>query len=593
MSHPDNNTHISTYRLFLRIWRHFLSPYKGHLLLSIYFMILAAAGEAMTIRMLQPIVDKVFVEKNAALLIPISLVVLLVFFVRSMAGYGQNGLLAMVGLKIVADMQDKLFRHLSGMDVPYFMQQASGRLTARFTVDTVMIRNAVSSTLTGMGRDILTVLFLFILMYRQDPQLTLIVLGVFPIAFYPIILLGKRMRRVTVDTQEETGHLNALLDDVFQGIRTVKAFGLESREQERAHGRIDSIFSLAFSAIRTRALARPMTEFLGGVAVCVIILYGGNNVIEGRMTPGGFFTFIGALLSVYRPLKALSNMNTALQEGLAGAARLFAVLDTPPAIADKKDATALTCTDGEIRFDQVQFAYDGSASPLLQDFSLTLPPGKTTALVGSSGAGKSTLINLILRFFVSSKGRILIDGTDTDSITHASLMDHLSLVTQDVTLFDGSIYDNIAIGNPNAPKNAVIKAAKKADADSFIRALPNGYETRTGENGLTLSGGQRQRIAIARALLKDAPILLLDEATSALDSKTEKSIQKALKNASKGRTTLTIAHRLSTIADADIIHVMEKGSIVESGTHTDLMAQNGRYAELYALQQSEKGSAAV
>jgi subfamily B ATP-binding cassette protein MsbA len=395
------------------------------------------------------------------------------------------------------------------------------------------------------------------------------------------------MRRVTANTQAEIGQLTTLLSQTFQGARLVKAYGMEDYEERRAAGLFERVFALIDRATRTRSRASPMMETLGGAAIAIVILYGGHQVIAGARTPGAFFSFVTALLLAYQPLKSLANLNASLQEGLAAAHRIFQVIDIEPTIRDLPGARPLRVEGCEIVFDQVRFGYSPGAVAL-DGVSLRVPAGRTVALVGASGAGKSTILNLIPRFFEVEEGGIAIDGQDIRAVSLASLRGAIAIVTQEVTLFDDTLRANIAYGRFGAPMTDIEAAARAAGIDGFIRELPAGYDTQVGEHGVRLSGGQRQRIAIARAMLKDAPILLLDEATSALDSESERQVQTALRTLIRGRTTLVIAHRLSTVQGADLIHVVDRGRIVESGRHADLLACNGLYARLYALQFADE-----
>jgi ATP-binding cassette, subfamily B, bacterial MsbA len=391
------------------------------------------------------------------------------------------------------------------------------------------------------------------------------------------------MRRVSVNTQVEFGQLTTLLSQTFQGARHVKAYGMEDYEKGRAAALFERIFRLADRANRTRARAGPMMEALGGAAIALVIFYGGHQVIVGARTPGAFFSFITALLLAYQPVKSLATLNAALQEGLAAAQRVFEVLDIEPTIRDRPRARKLRLAGGEVRFDRVRFGYQ-PGTVALDGISLTVPAGSTVALVGPSGAGKSTMLNLIPRFYDVDAGTIAIDGQEIGSVTLASLRGAIALVSQEVSLFDDTVRANIAYGRFGAPQADIEAAAAAAGAAGFIGELPQGYDTLVGERGVRLSGGQRQRLAIARAMLKDAPILLLDEATSALDSESERQVQAALRALMRGRTTVVIAHRLSTIVGADLICVLDRGQIVETGRHAQLLAKGGLYARLYEIQ---------
>jgi subfamily B ATP-binding cassette protein MsbA len=358
---------------------------------------------------------------------------------------------------------------------------------------------------------------------------------------------------------------------------------MEVYEMSRAQRLIESLYRLVEKAQRVRSISSPMMEALGGIAVALVILYGGHQVLSGARSPGAFFSFIAALLLAYQPLKTLAGLNANLQEGLAAAQRLFTVIDIEPEIFDREGAAPLHVAGGEVRFDDVRFSY-GAGAQALRGVTLEVPAGKTVALVGASGAGKSTIMNLIPRFYDVDAGAVLIDGQDVRNVTLGSLRAAIGLVSQEVSLFDDTVRANIAYGRFGAGEDEIVAAAKAAAADEFIRALPQGYDTMVGEHGVKLSGGQRQRLSIARAMLKNAPILLLDEATSALDTESERQVQGALKTLMHGRTTLVIAHRLSTVIEADIIYVVDGGRVVERGSHAELLRRDGTYARLHALQ---------
>ena len=467
-------------------------------------------------------------------------------------------------------------------DLAFFHANPSGTLISRFTTDAILLRAAATDILANIGKNAVTAVFLAALMFYQDWRLALVAMVVFPLAFRPLISIGKRMRRVSANTQAETGLFMTVLNQTFQGARHVKAYGMEAYEIARVREIIRNLVKLVNRAARIRAIASPLMETLGGVAVALVILYGGHQVLIGARTPGTFFSFITALLLAYQPLKTLAGINARLQEGMAAAQRIFDILDSEPAIKDASNAQPLAIKGGEIRFGDVQFAY-ANGTPALNGVSLTVPAGKRIALVGSSGAGKSTILNLIPRFYDAASGSITVDGQAVRDVTMVSLRSAIALVSQEIMLFDDTIKANIAYGRLGA-SDAEITAA----ADEFIRGLPQGYDTMVGEQGVKLSGGQRQRIAIARAMLKNAPILLLDEATSALDTESERHVQAALNALMQGRTTVVIAHRLSTVTGADLIYVIDNGRVAEYGTHAELLRQQGLYARLYALQFADQ-----
>jgi len=573
--------------LLRRLARDFLRRQATPIVLALIAMVIVAAATAANAWLMKPLLDKIFVAREASLLWVVAAAVLAIAVVKGVAGYAQSLLMYRVGQRVVADIQRALFRRLIGADLAYFHANPTGTLIARFVSDAALLRNASANVLVGIGKDAITVLGLVIVMFAQDWALALATFVLFPVAVRPIASVGRKMRRATVNTQSEIGQFTTLLDQTFQGARHVKAYGMEAYETARADRLIESVNRLLNRAARIRSAPSPVMETLGGIAVAGVILYGGYQVIEGTRTVGTFFSFITALLLAYQPMKTLANLTANLQEGLAAAQRIFAVLDVEPEIRDAPGAIPLVVNGGEICFDDVRFTYPNGGSAL-NGAELLVPAGKTVALVGASGAGKSTVLNLIPRFYDTTAGRVLIDGTDVRRVTLASLRGAIALVSQEVSLFDDTVRGNIAYGRFGAPEEEIVAAAKAAAADEFIRALPQGYDTMVGEQGVKLSGGQRQRVAIARAMLKNAPILLLDEATSALDTESERQVQAALKVLMRGRTTLVIAHRLSTVVDADLIYVIDAGRIVESGTHAELLARGGAYQRLYALQFAEE-----
>ncbi len=576
--------HQSTSILVRRLARDNLRHYWRQLVLALFCMAVVSLTTALSAYLMEPIVNDVFIAENESMLWWVSGAVFITFMAKGFASYGQSLLMSFVGLRIIADNQTRLYRHLIGMDLGFFHSMPSGRLVSRFLVDINHMRVAVSNALTGFGKDMLSLIGLVSVMFIQDWQLALMAFFVFPAAVYPIVRLGRRMRKVTANTQEETGLFTAILDQSFAGIRVVKAYGMEPYETTRVSGLVERIFALTIKSARIRALSSPIMETLGGTAVSVVIVYGGYRVIHQNLDPGSFFSFITALLLAYEPMKRLANLNASLQEGLAGAQRLFDLLDMKSSIQEHADAKPLsTPTDGAITLEDVKFSYD-EGHPALNGVSMNIPAGKTIALVGPSGAGKSTILNLIPRFHDIDSGVIRIDGNDVRDVKLESLYANIALVSQEVTLFDDTVRANIAYGKPGASEAEIEDAAHHAAALEFIRELPSGFDTMVGERGVKLSGGQRQRLAIARAILKNAPILLLDEATSALDTESERHVQAALDHLMKDRTTLVIAHRLSTIVDSDVIYVIQNGRIVEQGPHDTLLAKGGAYEKLYALQ---------
>ena len=579
----ENTQNPETVPLLRRLVREAVAPYSGRIAVAAVCMVAVATTTAALAWLMDPVVNRVFVERRADLLWPVGGAVLTVFVVKGLATYAQTILMTSVGQNVLMDMQNRLFRHLMTQDLAFFHHQSTGSLMSRFTTDIGMMRQAVSTALTGLGKDSLSVIFLVGIMFYQDWLLASIAFVVFPATVIPITTLGRRLRHVTADTQAQTGGLMTLLQQTFTGMRLVKSYRMEDYEADRAAALTSNIRDLVVRAERVKAVASPLMETIGGVAVTIVIVYGGWRVIQETTTAGAFFSFLTALLIAYRPIKALANLNAQIQEGLAGAYRLFMVLDAAPTLTETQDAKPLSITGGAVTFTDVSFSYgDGKAA--LHSLTFEAPAGKTTALVGPSGAGKTTILNLIPRLFDPDAGVIAIDSQNIRQVTLTSLRESISLVMQDVVLFDDSVQANVRFGKPDATDTDVDAAIRAAGASDFVKALQQGRDTLVGERGESLSGGQRQRITIARAVLKDAPILLLDEATSALDAETERLVQDAVDNLRKERTTIVIAHRLATVQRADVIHVIEAGQVVESGTHETLLEQGGTYAKLSALQ---------
>lgn len=499
--------------------------------------------------------------------------------VQAIGTYVARSNMATIGQLIVAAVQKRMFARIMHADLAWVSRTHSGRFLSSFLYDANRVRDSITVTVIDLGQNLLTVIALIGAMFWLNWKLALIGCTVIPFVAFVIRKLGKRTRKATKRNLEGSGDLTAVISEALKGIRIVKAYDQETTEISRAANVVDMVCATALKAIKSRNMASPITGMLSGIGIAAVIYFGGRSVQTGFLTIGDLGGFLSAMLLAYEPLKKLANTQTLMHEGAAAASRIFPILDIEPSITVPADAKPLTVNDGSIRFENVHFHY-GDGTPALNGIDIEIPKGHTLALVGPSGAGKSTILNLVPRFYDPTQGRILIDGQDVRNVTLSSLRAASSLVTQEPFLFDDTIRANITYGTSHASDAEIEAAARNAAAHEFIAALPNGYDTMVGEAGFKLSGGQRQRIAIARAMLKDAAILLLDEATSALDTASELQVQSALTRLMQGRTTLVIAHRLSTIKHANMICVIDEGRVVERGSHDELVAMGGLYAEL-------------
>ena len=506
------------------------------------------------------------------------LVIVALVLVRAPAIYGQTQANNHGVQKAVIRLQEALFGRLISGDLARLQAKASGEYVSQFANDMVLIREASLRVATNLAKSTLTILAAVIYMLITDWLLTVVLLVVYPIAFVPVIQLGNRVRKSSQRSQEQAGELTAILNEAFQGARTVKAFGLEDYQKSRASRGFMERARLYMKVLRAKAMVDPFLEIVGGLALAGLFAFAGWRALSGDITVGELVGIIAAIGIASPEVRALGTLNAVVNEGLAAATRIYAVLDEPQGVADKPGAIAMGRAKGEVRFDNVRFSYPG-AGPALNGLSLEGLPGQTIAVVGPSGAGKSTLFSVLLRLYEASDGAVRIDGHDVRDVTLATLRSNLALVSQDAFLFDTTIRENIALGRPGATEEQIRQAAEAAACD-FIPALPGGWNAPAGEGGRNLSGGQRQRIALARALVSDAPVLLLDEATSALDSESEARIQQALAGLAGKRTIIVIAHRLATVRRADRIFVMESGSVTEAGSHDELIARGGAYARM-------------
>lgn len=567
----------------------YLKPYWRRLIGAGFCMVGVAVLTASLAYLVKPALDEIFFQKDLRMLYLIPLVVVSVYLLKGVCDFGQYYLMSYIGQSVVRDLRAQMFRKMEEMSVDFFIRHSTGELLSRMNNDVAMVQGAMTSAITGVVRDSVTVVALLCVVFYREFTLALIAIVVFPLAIYPLLHFGRRLkrysRRMLVSLEDITERLN----ETITGIRIVKAFAMEDYEMARFDQVNQTLFNAFMRRFKVRALSNPVMETLGGMGVCAIVFYGGYQVINGESTQGTFFSFMAALLMLYEPIKRINEVNITIQEGISAGERIFALLDSPVDVVDKPDAKALETIGDEIFFDRVSFAYD--SQPVLQDITIRIQTGEAVAIVGESGVGKSTLLDLLPRFYDVTSGRILIGGYDVRDVTQRSLRQMIGIVTQQTILFDDTVRNNVAYGRPDLPLERVIDAAKASHAHDFVMALPDGYDTLIGENGMKLSGGERQRIAIARALLKNPPVLVLDEATSNLDSDSEKAVQVALEELMKGRTTLVVAHRLSTIRNVDRIYVVVDGRIAEEGSHDELLARGGEFARLHKMQFMNQPSA--
>lgn len=582
-----------------RVARDYLRPFLGLALAAIAANVIVAASTGALPWLIQQAIDKVFSEHDSTMLLLVPLAAIAFMSIGALAEYGANVIMSYIGQRIVSTIQTQLFERLVRADLAWVQATHSGRFISSFMTDVVRLRDTMTVTVINLTQNLLKVIALIGAMFYLNRELALYGVMIIPIAALFMRRLGRKTRKATHRGLEGTGDLSMLISESLNGIRVMKAYGQEAREIGRVRDTVNSVLSHNMRAIRARMAASPITGVISSFGVAAVIYYGGLQIQSGALSLGELTGFLSAMMLAYQPLKAVANQQTVLQEGVAAAARIFPLLDAEPRVVDRAGARLLQVSHGVIIFDDVLFDYSDTGdstsgnTPALRGVSLEVPEGHTVALVGPSGAGKSTILNLVPRFYDVSKGRVTIDGQDVRDVTIASLRQASSLVTQEPFLFDESIRANIVYGRPEASDEDIIEAAKGAAAHDFIMELPRGYDTPVGEAGVRLSGGQRQRIAIARAMLKDAPILLLDEATSSLDTASEMQVQAALQHLMRGRTTLVIAHRLSTIMHADNIYVIDEGRVLEQGTHSELIRMGGLYERLHRSQFAQEDQPAA
>jgi len=577
---PD---YTNNFYLTKRLFTTYVFPYKLKFAISILLMFVVAGTTATHAYLVKPALDEVFVKKNVSVLVIIPVIIMIITIIKAMATYFQMLLMNYINIYITADLRKELYSHYIYSDISELNRSSSGEMISKIMMDIGRITNAISTAINGFFKQLVTLIALVGVMFYQSLELALIAFVGFPLAVYPVYIIGKKLRHLSFGDQAMAQKFLSQMDDSLQYGKLVKSYNCEAFEANRMSKIIDGMVKIGKKITRLSLISSPFVEMLGGVGVACVIWYGGTQVLNGTTTPGAFFSFFTAMMMAYKPLKSVSGMNSGIQLGLGAIERYFTTIDQKPKIKDKPNAKIIQNSKGNIKFEDVHFSYIEDKTAL-NGINLNIDSGKVVALVGPSGGGKSTLMSMILRFYDPKSGKISLDGNNLTDLSIDSLRQSMSVVNQEVMMFDDTIMENIRYGKENATEEEIIKAAKMAEADEFIKDLPEKYHSQVGQNGIMLSGGQRQRISIARAILYNSPILLLDEATSALDPISEHLVKNALNKLMKGKTTIVIAHRLSTVMHADKICVVMNGKIVEEGTHKQLLKKDGDYANLYNKQ---------
>ena len=580
----DKNKYY-TFNVIKRIWTNYASGSMKLLLIALFCNAIVALTTPALPELIRRVIDDIFVNSNREMLTILPLIAILIMFIRALGTYGANVAINYIGQKIVGLLQKDLYKAILNSDMSYINSIHSARFISSFTADTTKLRETMSSVVVNLSRNILMVLGLIGYLFYVDPTLATIFFLVLPPAAIGLRMLGKRLRKAIRMSLEEIGTLSALVSETLKGMRIIRAFGKERIHSEKASSIIDNVVSLSMKGVKARSASAPIMEMVTGFAIAGIIYYAGSKSLDGFMSVGSFMAFTTAAGLLYDPLKAVANLQAMLQEGVAASQRLFPILDNKPKIISPDKPLEIKKFKGSLKFSKVNFSYNNDKKDkILKEISLEIKPGQTAALVGPSGAGKSSLLNLVPRFYDVHSGSVLIDDYDLRNLSLSNVRSASSLVSQDALIFDISIKENIIFGCDGISDEIFLKVCKDSLVDDFVKDLPDKYLTLVGESGVRLSGGQKQRIAIARAMIKDAPILLLDEATSSLDSESEKKVQEALDKLMRDKTALIVAHRLSTIKNVDVIYVIDNGAIVEQGTHKELVDKNGLYAFLFKTQ---------
>jgi subfamily B ATP-binding cassette protein MsbA len=575
-------------KIYTRLFT-YLKPYKARIGWSVVFMGLTSALISAQAYLVKPVLDKVILAKDMGLGLYLPPALVLVTILKGAAAYGRDYMMGWVGQRVVNDIRDELYTHVESLSFSYFTRTATGVIISRIVNDVNLVQGALTRAPSSLVQGIFTMIALTGYILYLNWRLAIFSIIVLPLAGFALSKFSKRLRKASTQMQEQIGVLTTHLHETIGGIRIVKAFGMEEYESRRFTEKNKNLFNSLMRAIKTGAISHPVMEVISILGTSLVILFGLYFITIGKMTVGDFFSFMAALVFFYRPLRDLNGVNSTVQDGVAAAHRIFEVLDTQPEIKDRVGALTVSRDFRTIEFRNLAFKYEDEM--VLKDINLIIHAGETIAIVGKSGGGTTTFVNLIPRFYDVTGGSIMIDGQDIRDLSIESLRSLTAIVSQQTFLFNDTVKDNIAYGDTGRQFEDIVRAAKSAYAEDFIRALPLGYDTVIGESGVKLSGGQRQRIAIARALLKNAPLLILDEATSSLDTQSEREVQNALDTLMKGRTSFVIAHRLSTIMNADRIIVLKEGRIVEQGRHEDLLARGGEYKNLYEQQFRDEPSA--
>lgn len=565
----------------------YIRPYTGRLIMAMVCAMLAAGANLYVPWLIKGVIDQVLADKDMMMLNLIAISIVVAFFLRGVFLYGQHYLMSYIAQKVIIDVRDAIYHKLQKLPISYFEKRQTGTVMSYVTNDVAAMQAGLADHVIDMITEGVILIGSFAMMCWLHWKLTLLTLIIVPLVGYTMNIFGRKLKQTSFTMQERVADITSLLQEALSAIRVIRSFVREEYEIQRFANQNQANFIAQMKNAKLMSMLAPVVEFLAAISVTLILWYGGMEVIDGHLTAGALIAFLVYAVNLSNPIKRLSRVYGNIQKAIAAAERVFAVLDTEEEITDAADAKKMPIVKGNVKLTDVKFSYvEGELA--IKGISMEAQPGQMIAIVGASGSGKSTIANLIPRFYDIQSGSIEIDGYDIRSVTQRSLREQIGIVPQETVLFNGSVYDNIRYGNLDATKEEIIAAAKAANAHEFITQMTDGYETQIGERGALLSGGQRQRIAIARAILKDPQILILDEATSALDTESEKIVQEALDKLLVGRTSFVIAHRLSTIVRADVIIVMERGVIVERGTHEELLEKGGIYSKLHQMQQRDK-----